>query len=129
MAATVIRGRLRFSTRSRCKAARCLRSKKACYDGEETIDIDEDLIIGNIKNIQVTDEETSAVHVCTECGVAKDLITGKPDKDLSVIETKELLRYTVRNVKRRRARYQRKNSPPLNRRKTRTVAKPQPKSK
>lgn len=49
--------------------------------GEKRIDLDDDLLVCNIKNTQVTDEETPYAHVCTECDVKKEMDKSKSNEE------------------------------------------------
>lgn len=67
-------------------------------DGERPTHLDDDLPVYNVENIQMTSQETTYVHVCTQCNVENHFITGRPDEDPT--DMKETRASTVQPTKR-----------------------------
>lgn len=55
-------------------------------DGEETNDIDDNPLLYNVENTQVTEDEIPYVYDCMDCDVVTKPVMSKPDEDTIEIE-------------------------------------------
>lgn len=58
--------------------------------GDESIDLDDDVLVCNSNNTQVTNGETLFGPVCTECDAERDVIADKHDEDCTELEEKSV---------------------------------------
>lgn len=90
---------------------------------EETTHLDEDLTICILENIQVTDDETTYLHVCTERDVEVNLVARTANEETTKKVQAIVTTVQPRERQNTEARYQRKKISPSIERKTRTITK------